>query len=43
MSCIAPVELLFVEDTLFIPEANNNCIDYGQDSFNVAFEFYSNS
>ena len=43
MSCIATTEALFPLDPMSIPEANTNCIDYGQDSINVAFEFYGNS
>ena len=43
MFCIAPVEALLALDLMPIPEANKNCITYGQDFFNVAFEFYGNS
>ena len=42
MSCTAPTEVLLVLDLMSIPDANINCITYGQDSINVAFEFYSN-
>ena len=43
MSCIAPMEVLLVLDPIAIPEANTNCIASGEDSINVAFEFYGNS
>ena len=43
MSCIAPVEELLALDPISIPETNTSCITYGQDSINVAFEFYGNS
>ena len=43
MSCIVPIEVLLVLDLMSIPEANTNCIAYGQDSINVASEFYGNS
>ena len=43
MSCIAPVEALPALDPLSIPEANTNCINHGEYSINVAFEFCSNS
>ena len=43
MSCIATTEALLALDPMSIPEANTNCIAYGQDSINVAFEFYGNS
>ena len=32
-----------VLDPMSIPEANINCIAYGQESINVAFEFYGDS
>ena len=43
MSCIAPVEALLALDLISIPEANRNSMACGQDSINVAFEFYVNS
>ena len=43
MSCIAPVEALPALDPLSIPEDNTNCINHGEYSINVAFEFCSNS
>ena len=42
MFCIASVEALLALDLMSIPEANTNSIAYGQDSINVAFEFYGN-
>ena len=43
MFCIVPVEALLALDLMSIIEANTNCIAYGQDSIDVAFEFYGNS
>ena len=43
MSCIAPVEALLALDPMSSPDANTSCITYGQESINVAFEFYGNS
>ena len=43
ISCIAPVEELLALDPTSIPETNTSWIIYGQDSINVAFEFYGNS
>ena len=43
VSCIAPVGTLPALDPMSVPEANSNCINHGEYSINVAFEFYSNS